>query len=126
MAKQCIVFNTTEQLDVSHMTRLLMGIASTVRRVPRASFSLHVAECMTQMSYPQLCLCFALLCFGRSQLAVLCAWCSCPCSCLRSAGSSPDWHAHVCPRQLNLVLNGVHTHAQASCICDLNGIHTHA
>lgn len=31
VAKQCIVFNTTEQLDVSHMTRLLMGIVSTVR-----------------------------------------------------------------------------------------------
>lgn len=29
VAKQCIVFNTTEQLDVSHMTRLLMGITST-------------------------------------------------------------------------------------------------
>ncbi len=29
MAKQCIVFNTTEQLDIAHMTRLLMGIAST-------------------------------------------------------------------------------------------------
>jgi dynein heavy chain len=26
---QCIVFNTTEQLDIAHMTRLLMGIAST-------------------------------------------------------------------------------------------------
>eukprot|EP00967_Tisochrysis_lutea_P082793 scaffold114741_cov19-Tisochrysis_lutea.AAC.2 len=33
VAKQCIVFNTTEQLDVSHMTRLLMGIASTVSNV---------------------------------------------------------------------------------------------
>lgn len=29
VARQCVVFNTTEQLDVSHMTRLLMGTAST-------------------------------------------------------------------------------------------------
>lgn len=29
MARQCIVFNTTEQLDITHMTRLLMGITST-------------------------------------------------------------------------------------------------
>jgi dynein heavy chain len=29
VAKQCIVFNTTEQLDVSQMTRLFMGVATT-------------------------------------------------------------------------------------------------
>jgi hypothetical protein len=29
VAKQCIVFNTTEQLDIGQMTRLFMGIAAT-------------------------------------------------------------------------------------------------
>ena len=29
LGKQCVVFNTTEQLEPGHMTRLLMGIIST-------------------------------------------------------------------------------------------------
>ena len=29
LGKQCVVFNTTEQLESGHLTRLLMGIIST-------------------------------------------------------------------------------------------------
>ncbi len=29
LGKQCVVFNTTEQLESGHLTRLLMGVIST-------------------------------------------------------------------------------------------------